>query len=236
MQIVDASPFALSSPTRRATAAPSTAADSMHASSVDTLAGRSPITPPPHERPIEAALNSVRETMEAHRMQPFWVWTGELPLEWHVLAVDVILRVVEASMIAALNDSSAAASSDVLGGGGSLGGRGMSWSAGGGSSSVDSRGVNGAGGSHGVNGAAAVGPDADDMYRGNETLAAFTLHHCMHVSLVGYARLNPFKCALMLPPVLCCALLGCMGSSQEPSLPLRAAHFYSKRFTVNGLL
>lgn len=197
---MDGSPFAVSSPTRRATAAPSTAADSMHASSIDTIGGRSPVAPAPHERPIESALNAVRETMEGHRMEPFRLWTVELPLEWHVLAVDVILRVVEASMIAALNDSSAAASSDVLGtAGGSLGGRGLSWSGGGGSSSVDSRGLNGGSGSHGVNGvngaAGAVGADADDMYRGNETLAAFTLHHCMHVSLLGYARLNPFKCA-----------------------------------------
>lgn len=34
----------------------------------------------------------------------------------------------------------------------------------------------------------------DEMHRGNETLAAFMLHHCMHVSLNGYPKLNPFRC------------------------------------------
>ena len=169
----------------------------MLGSSIDTMGGRSQNVPEPHERPIEAELNAVRTTMEAHRMQPFSRWTAEMPLKWHVLAIDVVLRVVEASMIAALNDSCAAASSDALGSWADRGSsctRGLSWSAGGGSSSMDSRGVNGASASHGAN-VGAITPDVDDMYRGNETLAAFTLHHCMHVSLAGYARLNPFKCA-----------------------------------------
>ena len=34
----------------------------------------------------------------------------------------------------------------------------------------------------------------DEMHCGNETLAAFMLHHCMHVSLNGYPKLNPFRC------------------------------------------
>ena len=39
----------------------------------------------------------------------------------------------------------------------------------------------------------------DDMHCGNETLAAFMLHHCMHVSLTGYKKLDPFRCG---PPPL----------------------------------
>lgn len=237
LQVIRGSPFAVSSPTRRTATAPSTAADSMQASSIDTIGGRSPIAPASHERPIESTLNAVRETMESHRMEPFRLWTVELPLEWHVLAIDVILRVVEASMIAALNDSSAAASSDVLGtsGGdrGSLGGRGLSWSGGGGSSSVDSRGVsNGVSGSHGANGvtgdAGEVGAEADDMYRGNETLAAFTLHHCMHVSLQGYALLNPFKCGAPDSGILS---LYCLSSAfRAPEPPHRGGCCPARRY------
>lgn len=39
----------------------------------------------------------------------------------------------------------------------------------------------------------------DDMHCGNETLAAFMLHHCMHVNLNGYSKISPFRHASNLP-------------------------------------